>query len=189
MKKPINYYKIYFITILLAGFSLAGFSKNVITALKCDYHVNPVGIDIAQPRLSWQIVAEENNFMQQAYEIRVAETRENLKSGKNLVWTSGKVNSGESVNVVYGGPSAKAMQRLWWQVRVWDARNKAIAWSEPAWWEMGLLTPADWKASWIRYPDEKDNSVSRPAQFFRKEFPTSKKIKSARVYVTALGLY
>lgn len=189
MKKPINYYKIYLITVLLAGFSLSGFSKNVINALKCDYHVNPVGIDIAQPRLSWQIVAEENNFMQQAYEIRVAETPENLRSGKKLVWSSGKVNSGESVNVVYGGPSAKAMQRLWWQVRVWDSKNKAMAWSEPAYWEMGLLTPADWKASWIRYPNEQDNTISRPAQFFRKEFATSKKVKSARVYVTSLGLY
>jgi alpha-L-rhamnosidase len=189
MKKSINYSKLFLITVLLWGYSLSGFSKNVITALKCDYHINPLGIDVAQPRLSWQIVADENNFVQLAYEIRVAGTSENLLKGRNLIWGSDKVTSGESVNVLYGGPAGKTMQRLWWQVRVWDAKNKATAWSEPACWEMGLLQPADWKASWIRLPNEPANTVSRPAQFFRKEFSTAKKVRTARVYVTSLGLY
>lgn len=189
MKKPNNYLSFYLMALFLAGFVLQGYSKNIVTALKCDYHVNPVGIDILQPRLSWQVVADENNFMQQAYEIRVAATRDDLSSGKKLVWNSEKVSSGESVNIPYGGPAAGAMQRMWWQVRVWDAKNKATAWSEPAYWEMGLLKPDDWKASWIRYPNEPDNLVSRPAQYFRKEFSTAKKVTGAKVYVTSLGLY
>ena len=80
------------------------------------------------------------------------------------MWGTGKVNSSESVNIAYGGPSAKSMQRMWWQVRIWDAKNKATAWSEPAYWEMGLLAEADWKASWIRLGEEQDNLVSRPSQ-------------------------
>ena len=189
MKIPINYLRNVLFALLLTVISLSGFSKNMVTTLKCDYHVNPVGIDVVQPRLSWQIVSAENNFMQQAYEIRVAETLENLSRDRSLVWSTGKVNSSESVNVIYSGPSPKSMQRLWWQVRVWDSKNKATAWSEPAYWEMGLLKPEDWKASWIRLGQEQENLVSHPCQFFRNEFSLSKKVKSARVYVTSLGLY
>ncbi len=189
MKKQIGNFKIILISLLLTTLSLSGFSKNIVTALKCDYHINPIGIDVVQPRLSWQIVADENNFMQQAYEIRVAESEKSLSKSSGLIWSTGKVNSSESVNVVYGGPAPKSMQRLWWQVRIWDSKNKASAWSEPSYWEMGLLNATDWKASWIRFGQEQDNSVSRPPQFFRKEFSLSKKVTSARVYVTALGLY
>ena len=189
MNRPFNYYKNLMLSSLFLLISLPGISKSTLTALKCDYHVNPIGIDVAQPRFSWQIVTAENNFVQQAYEIRVAESPEKLSQGSKLIWGSGKVNSSESVNVVYGGPAAKSMQRVWWQVRIWDPKGKASAWSEPAFWEMGLLTATDWKASWIRMGQEFDNAVSRPAQFFRKAFSVAKKIKSARVYVTALGLY
>lgn len=174
---------------LFAGISFAGNAKNTLTNLRCDYHINPVGIDVAQPRLSWQIVTPENNFVQQAYEIRVAETAENLQKSNKLVWGTGKVNSSESVNVTYGGPAAKASQRLWWQVRIWDGKNKTSEWSAPAYWESGLVKADEWKASWIRYGQEKDNTVSQPSQYFRKEFSLNKKVSSARVYVTALGLY
>ncbi len=189
MRKSINYFKIILFALLFAGISLAGYSKNAVTSLKCEYHVNPVGIDVAQPRLSWQIAADADNFVQQAYEIRVAETKENVAKGSKLVWSSGKVGSSESVNVTYGGPAAKPMQRLWWQVRIWDPKNKATAWSEPACWEMGLLNASDWKANWIRFGQEPDNTISRPSQYFRKEFSLSKKVAFARVYVTSLGLY
>lgn len=189
MNQRINSYKNLMLSSLFLLFSLPGFSKSTLTALKCDYHINPIGMDVAQPRLSWQIVTTENNFVQQAYEIRVAESLEKLSQGSKLVWSSGKVTSSESVNVVYSGPAAKSMQRFWWQVRIWDPKGKATAWSEPAFWEMGLLNASDWKASWIRMEQEPDNTISRPVQFFRKEFSVAKKIKSARVYVTALGLY
>ncbi len=186
---PINYYKNFLFSLLLSFVSIAGYSKATVSFLKCEYQVNPVGIGVAQPRLSWQIVSPENDFMQQAYEIRVAETQGNLSSASKLLWATGKVISSESVNIAYGGPSAKSKQRVWWQVRIWDPKNRATAWSEPAYWEMGLLAEADWKASWIRLGEEQDNLVSRPSQYFRKEFSLNKKVKSARVYVTALGLY
>ena len=189
MKIPFTHYRNFFLPILLTAITFSGYSKSIVNSLKCDYHVNPIGIGVAQPQLSWQIVAEESNFVQQAYEIRVAESEENLSKSSKLVWNSGKVNSSESVNVTYGGTPAKSGQRLWWQVRIWDTKNKATSWSEPAYWEAGLLNASDWKANWIRFGQEKDNLVSRPSQYFRKEFSLVKKIKSARVYVTALGLY
>ncbi|MCK9638560.1 MAG: glycoside hydrolase family 78 protein [Prolixibacteraceae bacterium] len=185
----INYFTKILHSLLLALISIAGYSKTTVSTLKCEYQINPVGIGVAQPRLSWQIVTTENNFIQQAYEIRVADNQGNLSGTKKLLWGTGKVNSSESVSITYEGTAVKSKQRVWWQVRIWDAKNKATAWSEPAYWEMGLLAEADWKANWIRLGTEKDNLVSRPAHYFRKEFSLGKKVKSARVYVTALGLY
>ena len=123
-------------------------AKNEVKQLICEYKTNPLGIDVLNPRLSWQLTSSEKEVMQNAYEIRIAETPEKLNSGK-LIWSTGKVNGSQSVGVVYNGPSLLSMQRVYWQVRVWDNKNEATAWSETASWEMGILKPTDWKASWI----------------------------------------
>lgn len=182
----------FFLTMIL-GISFVASSevlaKNRITGLVCEYHTNPLGIDIEKPRLSWKIVSDANNVMQTAYEIRVANSLADLNKASALVWTSGKVMSDQSVNVGYGGRRLKSMERAYWKVRVWDNKNKAIAWSEPAYWEMGILDKALWEASYIAMDDITKEKKSHPSQYFRKEFSTQKPIKSARVYATSLGLY
>lgn len=175
---------------LFSAFSSVSFAKTQVTKLLTEYHVNPIGIDIKIPRLSWQIISDQENVTQTAYEIRIADSKKNLTKKSKQVWETGKVTSDKSVNVSYGGTAIKSMQRVYWQVRIWDNNNKASDWSEPAFWEMGILEPQLWKASWITLPNEKEyNGSSRPAQYYRNEFSTTKKIKSARVYVTSLGLY
>jgi alpha-L-rhamnosidase len=188
MKKMTCYLKILTLLLLGNGVAMNVIAKNELKQLICEYKTNPLGIDVQKPRLSWQLVSSENDVMQTAYEIRVAESPAKLNSNK-LIWSTGKVNSSQSVSVIYNGPALISMQQLYWQVRVWDNKNKATSWSEPASWEMGILKPAAWKASWITDGTEKVAKGSKPAQYFRKEFAVAKKIKSARVYITALGLY
>ena len=184
-----NYYrKTAILLFLFNGLVLSALARNEVKQLVCEYKTNPLGIDVRQPRMSWQLVSSENNVMQSAYELRVAETVTKLKSGK-LIWSTGKVNSAQSVNVIYKGPELKSMERVWWQVRVWDNNNRATPWSEPVYWETGILLPSDWKASWITCTEEKIDKPSKPAQYYRKEFSISKKVKYARVYATSLGLY
>ena len=164
-------------------------SKTQLTKLVTEYLVNPIGIDVQKPRLSWQIISDEQNVMQAAYEIRVADSPENLSRKGRLIWTTGKVTGDNSVNVEYEGPELQSMQRAYWQVRIWDNNGKVTEWSEPAFWEMGILNPGLWKASWISKVNEPETAESKPAHYYRKEFPLSKKVKSARVYVTSKGLY
>ncbi|MCX6238886.1 MAG: family 78 glycoside hydrolase catalytic domain [Bacteroidia bacterium] len=188
MKNTNNYLRLIILLFLFNGLVIAAIAKNEVKQLICEYKTNPMGIDVAKPRLSWQLVSAENDVMQAAYEIKVAESPAKLNSGK-LIWSTGKVNSSQSVSVIYDGPALQSMQQLYWQVRVWDNKNKATAWSTPASWEMGILKPTDWKATWITFGAEKEMKGSKPAQYFRKEFTTAKKVKSARIYTTALGLY
>ncbi len=148
---------------------------------------NPIGLDITQPRFSWQLTADRRNVLQTAYEIRVAASPSELTAGKKLTWTSGKTTSDASVWVPYNGSTLESGKKYWWQVRVWDNAGSMSAWSEAAYWQMGLLTAADWKAQWIAPAMEKD--TLQPSPMLRKEFSTKKKIVLATAYITAHGLY
>ena len=142
MKQNQFWVKLFTIVILLSSFAVVN-AATTVTGLLCEYHENPIGIEVQKPRLSWKINATETSILQIAYEIKVTE-----QPGKGkTIWNSGKINSGQSVNVEYGGPVLQPMQRVYWQVRVWDNNAKASAWSQPAFWEMGLTDPTLWKAS------------------------------------------
>ena len=72
---------------------------------------------------------------------------------------------------------------------MWDGSAKASAWSAPAWWEMGLLEPSDWKASWIEPGLPEDVTKSGPVPMLRREFKLNGAVARARAYVTSHGLY
>ena len=185
MKQNQFWVKLFTIALLISSFAAFGAKNTNVTDLVCEYHTNPIGIDILKPRLSWKITSTETNVMQSAYEIKVTDQ---TAKGK-VLWNSGKISSDKSVNIEYGGPELKSMQRVYWQVRVWDNNGKATDWSKPAFWEMGILKPELWTASWITMENEIKLDGSKPCQYLRSEFATTKKVKSARVYVSSLGLY
>ncbi len=175
--------------VLFSAMPTFAFAKSHVQKLVTEYNENPIGIDVEKPRFSWQISSDEQNIKQSAYEIRVADSPVKLSNKVAIIWTSGKVESDHSVNVEYGGSPLKSMERAYWQVRIWDNNNKVTEWSEPAFWEMGILETETWKASWVTMGSEKESESSKPSQYFRKEFEAKKKVKSARVYVTSLGIY
>lgn len=163
-------------------------------ALRCEYRVNPLGIDEAQPRLTWRMESAERGQRQTAFQILVATSERLLRPGKADLWDSGKVASDQSVNVLYAGRSLASRQRCFWKVRIWDKDGPA-QWSAPASWTMGLLQPTDWSADYISHRDttpvhaDPTNLFLPPARQYRKEFSVAKQIKRAAVYATALGIY
>lgn len=173
--------------VLIPFYNLVQDADLKVTGLRTEYAVNPLGIDVRKPRLSWQIQSERRDVLQSAYHIRVAGSETDLAAGRNLIWDSGKVASPESIQQVYGGPDLKSGQMYYWQVRVWDVSGKSSDWSAPAWWETGKLS--DWKASWIEPDLTEDPKKSNPAPLLRRRFTLSGAIRSARAYVTAHGLY
>src|SRR5437868_1422919 len=117
--------------------------------LRCEGMQEPLGIDIPHPRLSWQLRDRRRGARQSAFEIRVASSSEALAQDRADVWDSGRVDSDQSVNVLYAGPGVESRHRYYWQVRVWDLHGQVSAYSPTSWWEMGLLSAQDWKAKWI----------------------------------------
>jgi alpha-L-rhamnosidase len=175
---------------LISGISICEAASSLtVSGLKCEYKTNPLGIDVVKPRLSWKIEASQKATDQSAYRIRTANNIKDLSHGQNLLWDSGKVQSNQSVQVVYVGPALDARQRVYWQVCVWDNHSNVSEWSKPAWWEMGLLKASDWQAGWIESDLKENSKQSNPCQMLRKEFQLKGAIKSARVYITCKGLY
>jgi alpha-L-rhamnosidase len=158
-------------------------------SLRSEYTANPLGLDVRRPRLFWQLQSGARGVVQSAYQVRVAASEGGLRAGRDLVWDSGRVASSESTQRVYEGPPLASERRYFWQVRVWDGAGRASPWSAPAWWEMGLLEPGDWKASWIEPGLTEDVSKPGPVPMLRREFPLRGPVERARAYVTAHGLY
>ena len=158
-----------------------------ISHLTCEYRIDPMGIDVLQPRLSWQLESNQRGTRQTAYRILVAASETDLYGG-NILWDSGKVTSDQSIHVRYGGPGLVSGQRVYWKVWVWDEGGQGAE-STPAWWEMGLLEQTNWQGQWIGAPFVGGPRTTSPAPYLRKEFEVTKQIVSARLYVTALGLY
>jgi len=121
---------------------------------RTEYLRNPEGIDVLQPRLSWQIQAsaQHRGWKQSAYRILVASSPALLAQHRGDVWDSGKVASEQSVQVPYAGAGLLSFGRYWWMVRSWDEHDVATTWSERAMWSMGVLSPSEWKGQWIESP-------------------------------------
>jgi alpha-L-rhamnosidase len=160
----------------------------VIVGLRTEYKENPIGIDILAPRLSWRMESSRRGSAQSAYQIRVARSERDLVSD-NLFWDSGRIDSDDSAHRVYGGPTLQSGQRYYWQLRIWDQNRTVSDWSKAAYWEMGLLRPADWLAAWIEPGLEEDVSKPGPVPMLRRRFKVDGQIERARAYVTSLGLY
>ena len=117
--------------------------------LRCEYRVDPLGIEVTEPRLSWEMRDVRRGAVQTAYQVLVAGSPEKLARGEADLWDSGRVESGRSGQVVYAGGPLQSRMRCSWKVRLWDADGKPSAYSEPATWSMGLLYAADVRAKWI----------------------------------------
>jgi alpha-L-rhamnosidase len=159
-----------------------------VNGLLCENRENPIGVDAGAPRFNWQLQADRRNVSQSAFEIRVALSAADLKRGKNLVWSSGKVSSAASVHVRYTGKALEADRKYYWQVRVWDELGKKSDWSSVTFWQTGLLDHSNWKAKWIAAGSTED-TISRPSPLFRREFSAAKKVLSATLFITCHGLY
>ena len=92
----------------------------------CENLENPGSLDTKTPRFSWQLHTDKRNILQTAYEIRVSDSKESLLKGKNMVWSSGKVVSDESVHIAYNGKPLESGKKYFWQVRVWDNAGKSV---------------------------------------------------------------
>lgn len=136
--------------------------------LKTEHLFNPIGIDVQRPRLMWNC---EGGTKQTAYQI--------VTEG----WDSGKVET-DAMSAAYPGVLADR-QIVRWKIRLWDENDICGMWSEAS-FEMGI---SSWGASWIagNYRVNKRNRY--PVDCFRKTFELERAVRSARLYITACGLY
>lgn len=160
--------------------------------LRVEYKENPF-VDASLPRLSWELEASSYGQYQTAYQVLVASSANLLDQDRGDLWDSGKVDTNATNQIEYQGIPIPARTRVYWKVRSWDKGSEPGQWSETAWWETGLPDAADWKADWIGYDlnayGKGDTYHLPPAPYLRKEQKVARRVESARLYITALGVY
>src|SRR5262245_35371726 len=159
--------------------------KLQVSQLRCEHLGNPLGIDAPQPRLSWILETAERAQRQTAYQILVASSPERLADDQGNHWDSGRVDSDQSAYVRYVGDPLQSGARCWWKVRVWDKHGQPSAYSQPAYWEIGLLDRADWHGQWIGASLAGGPHTTSPAPFVRTRFTIGRPVARARLYATA----
>lgn len=122
--------------------------------------------------------------LQRAYRVVVGRDSAAVAAGCGDVWDSGRTDS-DGMLVRYAGPKLDPFTRYYWAVTVWD-KDYARSSSGVAAFETGMMGAGNWQGCWIS--DHHDIN-HKPAPYFRKEFSVGKRVKSARAYVAAAGLY
>ncbi|BBH22732.1 alfa-L-rhamnosidase [Paenibacillus baekrokdamisoli] len=159
-----------------------------VHSLQFNYKTNPIGISPELPRVSWKLGAGPNSrdVVQTAYQIQVTANDEGFEQ---LLADSGKVNSDQSVLVKVPAFKADSRTRYYYRVKAWDGSELESQWSEPAFFETGLLQESDWEAAWITNGTSPGGEGWNPSPLFRQTAKLGAQIKSARIYATAHGVY
>lgn len=153
--------------------------------LQCENLIDPLGIDVFSPRLSWRLDDKRTGAIQSAHQIFIGTDSLQVINGKGTIWQTGKINSSTQA-VIYSGKTLSPFTKYYWSVRVWDKDLKPSRLAKPGSFETGIMEMKNWKGSWIS--DTRDIHL-KPAPYFRKVFTANKKIKSARAYIAVAGLY
>ena len=150
--------------------SCSAFAANdaELNSLRCEYHNNPLGIDITEPRLSWVSQSEKRGWKQSAYQILVASSQKALDADRGDLWDSGKVEAQQSIQIPYAGKPLLSHAQCFWKVKVWDQNGAASPWSQTATWSMGLLNETDWQAQWIGHDKAVKITPNRDAELAGK---------------------
>ncbi len=161
---------------------------------RTELKTNPLGIDIANPRLSWELHSEVRGTTQTAYEIVVSDNQKNLEDDDGTIWQTGKVASSSTFGIVFAGRPLASFTRYFWKVRIWDGAGQPSDWSAVSWFETAMMQESDWQARWISDPNplpsaDEDFYKENPAPLIRKDIVIEKEIASARLYISGLGYY
>ncbi len=140
---------------------------------RCEYQIDPLGIGVAKPRLSWILQSPERGEKQTAYQVLVASSPEILAKEQGDLWDSGRVDGDQTIHVPYAGKPLRSRMQCFWKVRAWDKAGQASAWSKPSLWTMGLLDRSDWGAKWIAYYNPADPPLVTPHNGYHCEMAAS----------------
>lgn len=176
-----------------------------VNKITCNNRINPLGVDSENPILGWQLVSKQNNVLQSAYRILVADDAALLAANNGNIWDSKKVQGSSSIQIKYAGKVLRSAKKYFWKVLVWDNKGNETE-SNIASWQMGLLKEKDWNgAKWIAYESLPDSLKIVPAEhgsgkkewgkrpdvlpLLRKSFSVSKTVKQATAFVCGLGQF
>ncbi|KAL4902713.1 hypothetical protein BDW74DRAFT_186680 [Aspergillus multicolor] len=153
-----------------------------IASVTFEHHRSALGIGEPSPRISWRFDGTVSNWTQSAYELEIE------RAGKASTF---RVNSSDSVLVPWPTDPLQSGEEATVRVRSFGHKSQpGSSWSEPVTVEPGLLSEEDWQGA-VAIVSDRETEVNATHQpiYFRKDFDVDEEILSARLYITALGVY
>lgn len=150
-----------------------------VTALRCEYLVEPVSIDVQSPRFTWEYSGAED-FVQSFFRVTVAGSREGLADPD--IWDSGEIRSAVPFCRMPDTGALVGDKEYFWQVTAWNEDASRVLRSRPSRFSTAMMDRSDWKAVWISDGASKDLAA---APMFRKRFEAGKGIASAKLFASA----
>lgn len=186
---------LYFLLFILLSTYCSAQNRTVeIINLQCENKLQPLGIDIENPRFSWNMIANYRGAKQSAYQILIASSIKNIDENIGNIWDSKKIESDKSIQIYYQGKRLESNKKYFWKVIIWDKQAQQHE-SKISFWTSGFLSKSDWKAKWIGLDEAVDNDKPSAAKrilsarMLRHEFNSEKEIKSATAFISGLGLF
>ncbi|WP_432487939.1 family 78 glycoside hydrolase catalytic domain [Kineococcus sp. SYSU DK018] len=164
----------------------------VVTDLRAEHGAPLLGLGTELPRLSWTARAAADvpaTWEQSAYEVRVTPLPPVPGAEPPRSWSSGRVDSGDSVLVPWPAAPLRSRERVRVEVRLWGQDAEPTSFSRPLVLEAGLLAPSDWTAVPVGPDWDEDPGVDHRPALLRREFPLPGPVARARLHVTAHGLH
>ena len=150
--------------------------------LRCEDLVDPLGIDVAYPRLSWRMDSNVNGAAQTAYRVLCATDKQLLTQGIADLWDSGKISTDQSQHIKYNGKPLSRGIQCFWTVRVWNENDVLADPSTPSFWSyFNMGSDHDWQAKWIT------DETSSP--WFRQTMQLKTLPNRAMIYINAIGYF
>lgn len=185
-------------SLALLSSSLTGLAEIQSANLRCEYLKDPVGIDVTQPRFSWQLddTRQSRGLEQSAYHILVASSPQQLSANRADLWDSGRVMTDQSQLVSYAGKTLDSGQQCYWKVKTWttdsESTPQATSWSEPSRFTIGLLDASDWTGPWITHRKDPQTKLAIPNRqhlWFRRNLELDQSPSSAFIHVASIGYH
>lgn len=155
--------------------------KSEIGNVLCEYAVNPVGIDVINPRFTWNVKSTSKSILQTKYQLIVSSSEQKANDLIGDQFDSKEVCS-DLCFCDYKGKPLLSCERYYFRVRFCDNFEEWSDFSPVGYFEMALLDETLWEGNYIGTP----NAVGS-VTMFRKRADFPKKIKKARAYLATEG--
>lgn len=153
-----------------------------IRSLRVEHYHEPTVVAEDKPRISWSFEGSSREWRQKAYEISI---QRRLQDEPEIFAAA----SSQSLYVEWPSRPLDSREIATLRVRALSGDSVWTPWSPSLRIEAGLLKPDDWHCSLIQPTTKRDkDALLRPVRF-RRLFHVKEAPHSARLYITAHGLY
>ncbi|MCU1465614.1 MAG: alpha-L-rhamnosidase domain protein, partial [Actinomycetia bacterium] len=132
------------------GAATADHPPGAPTGLTVDDASAPLAVE-GRPQFGWIVNDVDRGETQSGYQIVVATEPTTDPRDRHVVWTSGRVASGQQAYVDANDLRLAPGSEFFWTVRTWDRAGRSGPFARPVGFGVGL-GDGDWHASWIRRP-------------------------------------